>query len=366
MYEYSHGGNVAFEGGREGTIDLSANMNPLGIPQGVQEAVIQEIPFSEYYPDSSSARLRAAIATYENVNEDWIICGNGASDLIFRLPRAIQAKKVLVTAPSFSDYERSARSSGARVAYHRLLEENGFALDDRLIDTVAWEKPDLVYLCSPNNPTGLVADPDLIQELLETCEDFNALVMVDECFLDFTQKGQELTSKRFLGTYQNLIILKAFTKIFSLPGIRLGYALTANSSLIDQLYFHGPDWSVSNLAQAAGIAALKGAPDFIARSVAFVTTERALLAKVLSDLGYQVFDSQANYLFLQNPYPMNLKEALDKKGIRIRSCGNYPGLDNSYYRIAIPKEVDKETVFAALEAVTQPYKATLTQEGSHQ
>ena len=353
MYEYSHGGNVAFESGREASIDLSANMNPLGMPIGVPQAIMQAIPQSEYYPDSASTLLRAKIAEFEQVDPAHILCGNGASDLIFRLPRATNAQKVMVCAPSFSDYQRAAIAGGAQIIHYPLMPQQGLTLDDGIIAAVLAHKPQLVFICNPNNPTGLLTPPALIQRLLQACQSINATLAVDECFLDFTTQRQAYTSKQFLPTHQNLVIIKAFTKIFALPGIRLGYVLTANRALINSLNFHGTDWAVSNLAQAAGIAALHGAHAYIEQSVDYVTKARTRLAHKLNTLGYTVFPSQANYLFLQNPYPINLRTALDTQSIRIRACANYPGLNNTYYRIAVPKAIDEKTVFTALDHVSK-------------
>ena len=350
MYEYSHGGNAVFEEGKRGVIDLSANINPLGMPEGVREAIVSGIADCEYYPDSSSRMLRIKIAEYENVKPDNIFCGNGASDIIFRLPRALHAKRVMITAPSFADYERSARSFGSDVIIHWLSPSNDFTLNYNLIEAVRQAKPGLVFVCNPNNPTGRLAKADLIGALLDCCRKIGAFVMVDECFLDFSEQAGECTGKIFLETYHNLVILKAFTKLFALPGIRLGYSLCADGDLTQSLYFHGADWPVSNLAQAAGIAALVNADYFVKKTVDYVTAQRGMLEKELIRLGFRGFESKANYLFIQNPYPIDLRAELDQKGVRIRSCGNFQGLDASYYRIAVST---KENNTVLLTAITE-------------
>ena len=207
MYEYRHGGNAAFEGGKESVIDLSANINPLGMPEGVREAIINEIPNCGRYPDSFSRKLREKIAQYEIVNPDWIFCGNGASDIIFRLPRAICAKRIMITAPAFSDYERSAESIGSEIIRHTLSPANQFVLNSGFIDAVRRVNPDLVFVCNPNNPTGKLTEPALIEELLDYCKHTGSCVAVDECFLDFAEEAVKYTCKAFLGMYHNLIIL---------------------------------------------------------------------------------------------------------------------------------------------------------------
>jgi len=352
MYEYSHGGNAVFEGGNENIIDLSANINPLGLPKNVVTAIISEIPNINRYPDNFSTQLREKTARYESVDPDWIIFGNGASDIIFRLPRAVEASRIMVCAPTFADYERSARSYGADVCQFYLSKDSGFVLDDSFMEAVDAKKPKLVYVCNPNNPTGILTKRRVIKALLDCCEKIGATVAVDECFMDFAQEAAIYTSKPLLEEYQNLVILKAFTKVFTLPGIRLGYALCSDKSMISSLYFHGTDWSVSNLAQAAGIAALDDASSFISQTVEYVANQRSIIARELACLGYTVYKSSANYIFFYSPYPFDLREALDAKSIRIRSCGNYHGLDKSYYRVAVSTEENNRKLMAAIKEVS--------------
>ncbi|MCL2045494.1 MAG: aminotransferase class I/II-fold pyridoxal phosphate-dependent enzyme [Oscillospiraceae bacterium] len=351
MYQYSHGGNAAFESGVEIKLDLSANINPLGLPEKVSAAIVSEIPNLTSYPDSSSGALRDAISKFEGVDSSWIFCGNGASDIIFRIPRVVQGKKAMITAPTFSDYERALQSYGADIVYYSLGPDNSFTITDDFVTAVEKEKPDLVYICNPNNPTGRLTESALIGELLKRYS--GTMFAIDECFLDFTKEAMTHTSKGFLAQHQNLIILKAFTKMFTMPGIRLGYSLCSSESFNDSLYFHGPDWPVSTLAQGAGIAALEGAEDFVKSTVSYVATERELMERELTKLGYRIFESSTNYVFLQSPFDFDLQEELNKQGIRIRSCNNYHGLDNSYFRIAVTTKENNATLLSAIETITR-------------
>ena len=350
MYQYSHGGNAAFESGQEIKLDLSANINPLGLPDKVSAAIVSQIPNLTSYPDNSSGALRDAISEFENVDSRWIFCGNGASDIIFRIPRVVQGKKAMLTAPTFSDYERALQSYGADIAYYTLVADNSFTITDEFISAVEREKPNLVYICNPNNPTGRLTDASIIGELLVRCPE--TVFAIDECFLDFTMEASMHTSKRFLGQHQNIIILKAFTKMFTMPGIRLGYSLCSNESFNDNLYFHGPDWPVSNLAQGAGIAALEGADEFVKRTASYVAIEREQVERSLIEYGFRIFESSTNYVFLQSPFEFDLQEELNKHGIRIRSCNNYHGLDNSYFRIAVTTKENNATLLSAIETIT--------------
>ena len=351
MYEYNHGGNAAFESGQAHLLDLSASINPLGLPKGVAEAISREIPNCVAYPDSLARALRAQIAAFESVNAEWIFCGSGASDIIFLLPRAVKAQKVLITAPTFSDYERAAQSFGAQIIRHPLMATDNFALNQSFLAAVAQEQPDLIFICNPNNPTGQLIEVALIEELLSHCQQLGALVVVDECFLDFAEQAGSYSSKMFVKKHPNVVILKAFTKLFSLPGIRLGYALCSDTSLLDSLYFHGADWPVSNLAGVAGIAALADAESFVKKTVSYVSEQRLIIESALIKWGFKVFPAAANYVFLHNPYPFNLQAELDKRGIRIRACGNFKGLDNSYFRIAVATAANNCQLLTAIEQI---------------
>jgi len=337
MYQYTHGGNAIFEKDGRNILDLSANINPLGFPENVEMAIRKEIEFSNRYPDNYSKKLRESIAAYETVNSEWIFCGNGASDIIFRLPICVKPKNVLLLAPTFSDYERSASSFGADVKYHVLEESKGFALDGEITASICKNKIDLVYICNPNNPTGVLTERSVIEKLLACCKEMNAYIVVDECFIDFTEQAKSYTCKPLLSQYDNLIILKAFTKIFALPGIRLGYAMCSNRDIIERLYFNGADWTVSNIAQAAGIASLENASEYIRETVKYVTREREYIKSELEVLGYKLYDSRANYVFFKSDKGFDLAKNLNEHGIRIRHCDNFRGLSAEYYRVGISK-----------------------------
>ncbi|MDR1485903.1 MAG: aminotransferase class I/II-fold pyridoxal phosphate-dependent enzyme, partial [Planctomycetaceae bacterium] len=255
MYKYCHGGNARFELDGVNFLDLSASFNPLGFPEEVEEAIKNEIPFCQYYPDNNSFQLRTQIADYEHVKPEWIFCGNGSSDIIFRLPLCLKPCKALITIPTFSDYERSLKSYGTEILYYKLEENRNFECDENFVTTAENEPVDLVFLCNPNNPTGILTKRKVIENLLRSCRKTKTMIVVDECFMDFCEQADDVTVKPLLPEFDNLILIKAFTKIFALPGIRLGYAICNNKKLIDNLYFHGADWAVSNLAHAAGMAA---------------------------------------------------------------------------------------------------------------
>ncbi|MCL2664800.1 MAG: aminotransferase class I/II-fold pyridoxal phosphate-dependent enzyme [Defluviitaleaceae bacterium] len=349
MYEYSHGGNACHENSGKKILDLSASVNPLGMPPGVSEAAAEAAARCGSYPDNFSSQLREKISAFENVPADWIFCGGGASDIIFRLPKAVRAKKVMVAAPTFSDYERSACAAGSAIAVYNM--PRSLRAGKNFAEAVANERPGLVYLCNPNNPTGFLTCRKTQWLLLDACANVGAVLAADECFMDFAADANIYTAKIFLRECPQLVIVKAFTKIFAMPGIRLGYAICSNRQTVDGLYAAGADWPVSNLAQAAGVAALADAENFIAQTKAYIKSERGKTEKRLRRLGFEVFCSKANFIFLRNPHPFDLREELLQKGIAVRSCANFKNLGLDYCRIAVSTEENNNKLISETEKI---------------
>ncbi|MEG1560599.1 MAG: threonine-phosphate decarboxylase [Clostridia bacterium] len=343
MRRYEHGGDtyscISVH------LDFSVNINPFGLPIEVREAIISHISEYQSYPDPSSRELCKKIAMREGLDPEDILCGNGADDLIYRLCLSQKPKRTLLIAPTFSEYEKAALLSGSEIKYHRLHEKNDFALTEKITEDIA-ENIDMVFLCNPNNPTGKMVEPELIERILARCMAVGSILVIDECFLSFTDYG--ISSKALLNDYKNLVILDAFTKRYAMAGLRLGYIITKNRLLRDQVREFGQCWSVSAVAQEAGIAALN-CIDYQERARCLIKKERRYLSESLAGLGFRVFLSSANYILFRCQHP--LVEPLLKKRILIRSCANYEGLDESFYRVCVKKHEENEELIKALTEV---------------
>lgn len=328
-----HGGDWAGYRAEFGcdALDFSANVSPLGLPAGVAAAITNALPTADRYPDPLCRELRAALAGAEGVPADWIFCGNGAADLIFRLALAVRPRRALLPAPTFAEYEAALQTVGCAVQRVFLREENEFAVTEEFIDAVTPET-DIVFLCQPNNPTGQVTPPALVERLVRRCAECGAVLVVDECFLDFLPDRDAWTAKQLLRDAPQLIILKAFTKLYAMAGVRLGYALCGDAALLEKMRGAGQPWAVSSLAQAAGLAALQETA-YADAVRALIAEQRPRMAAGLRALGLRVMDGQANYLlFRATP---DFGEKLRRRGAVVRSCANYPGLDSAWYRTAV-------------------------------
>ena len=359
MYEYTHGGNIYDETGcaNENIIDFSANINPLGIPEEAVTAAENSVSQSNKYPDSNCLLLSSKLAEFENADKSNIFCGNGASDILFRLAFAVKPKKILVTAPSFADYERAGRAAGAETIYYMLKEENNFIIEKDIINTIFKYIPDIVFICTPNNPTGNLTDIGLIKEIAAACTAINSILLIDECFLDFVPDPDKYSSK--LLSNKNAVILKAFTKMFAMPGLRLGYAVCGDTELIGRLRSYGPDWAVSNVAQEAGIAALKNGGKYMEDTREYVKKAREYITEGLNNTGMTVYPSYANFVFFNCPYDIDLYSELRKKMIVIRDCANFKGLDRGYYRAAVLTNEKNKMLLEAVKGVIELWRNQL-------
>lgn len=335
-----HGGDIY---GGNVRLDFSANTNPFGTPAGVLEAVTRALPDMHRYPDPYCRRLVEKLAEFEGVNRDYILCGNGAAELIYAYCAAARPKTALEPAPTFSEYALGLERAGCQVKDYYLTPDRDFALDSHFPDYLTEILPEAVFLCNPNNPTGMLTDPALMQDILEVCRENDIRLFVDECFLDLSDDGQSM--KGYLAEYPNLFLLKAFTKSYGMAGIRLGYCLSSDRELLAAMARTVQPWNVSGLAQAAGLAALDQG-EFLAKTKALIQAERPWLKEKLEAFGFRVFPSRVNYLLFQGP--VTLHRDLMARGIAIRNCDNYPGLTAGWYRIAVRRHEENEALIAAI------------------
>ena len=276
-----------------------------------------------------------------------MICGNGAAEVIFSLCRAVNPRRALVPAPTFAEYQQALYSVDCQVEFFPLNGKKGFVLEEDFLQALTKEI-DIIFLCNPNNPTGLLVEKPLLEKILKRCQELDILMAVDECFLDFVPTPEKYTLKEYLETYDNLFLLKAFTKRYAMAGVRLGYGLCGNKGLLEKIEGVCQPWNVSSMAQAAGLAALQER-EYVENGRQVTFQELAYLKEELAALGYLVYPSQANYVFFTGP--ADLYEKLEQKKILIRDCSNYTGLSKGYYRVAVKKHEENQQLVRALKEI---------------
>lgn len=383
---YTHGGDIYGDAAVE--LDFSVNTNRLGMPQAVRNAVMASAAAWEQYPDALCRKLRrAAAAFYEAdgmpIPEDWLVFGNGASDILYAVVSAIRPKQAILLAPGFSEYEQALRMCGCEIRWLHLKEENGFSLesareelyamlfdgsgDASKIDSVptlsskyenVWEK--ILILGNPNNPTGRAISATELERLAEVCRETHTWLMLDECFQWFldTRRECSFVGNLLNGVGDHVILLNALTKICSMAGLRLGYGIIPNAGLRERLEKFRQPWSVSAPAQAGGVAAFAVLADhsegnLLEWTVKSLQTERPRLAEKLEELGFIVYPSQTNYLLFRSSDEdsCDYKQGCLEHGILIRACENFEGLNRHYYRVAVRNRGENERLINILKEV---------------
>ena len=358
-----HGGEIY---DKKIELDFSVNLNPCPCPQEVIDAIKSAAEKVSNYPDISQRRFRAAVAGAETglsernteFKPENIVGGNGASELLMAVACMVRPGKALLPIPSFYGYEHVLRASGCEVVRYNMAgeDERGktqFELSERFTDAIT-EDTDMVILGNPNNPTGRLISEGLLRNILDRCREKGACLVVDECFFRLSGKGNgqgiAVSARNFIHEYRNLFVVDAYTKLFSIPGVRVGFVITSVENA-DRLRKLLPEWNMSVFAECAGAkcAEITGESSFTGESLEVIDTERAYLSAQLSGLGITVYPSDTNFILVKSEE--NLYERLLEKGILIRDCSNFRGLEKGFYRIAIKDHDSNERLITAIKTL---------------
>lgn len=345
MIKPEHGGDIY---NKKNIIDFSSNINPLGMPLSVKQSIINNIDNYEAYPDVLSSELITSISKHLNINKSNIVCGNGAADIIFRLCISLKPANALIVAPTFSEYEKALSLVNTKIKYYYLLDKNNFVLDENILDYINKDLK-IIFVCNPNNPTGIPIKKDLMIKIAQKCKNTNTILVIDECFNDFLEDGYSLIDD--MHNYKNIIILKSFTKMYAMAGIRLGYCICGESFLAKSISQTLQPWSVSTIASKCGIAALLET-EYVAKTKKLMHVNRMFLMQNLKHLGFKVYNSMANYIFFKSDDNL-LYEKLLKYNILIRCCSNYKGLDDFYYRVCVKSYKHNKYLINCLKIITK-------------
>jgi threonine-phosphate decarboxylase len=368
---HQHGGDV-FAVARslgippEEILDFSASINPLGMAPGLADALTACFGRLLHYPDKGAAELRERLAAYHGVSCGHIAVANGSTELIHLIPRlcAVGAppparasaagaagKRGLIVAPAFAEYAFALQRAGWEIDYFTVKSSDGFQLSLPAFADKLREGYDLVFICNPANPTGALIPKDDIEAIIALCQQSGTFLVLDEAFVDFCE---DESAKDLIVRYPRAVLLRSMTKFFAIPGLRLGYAIGAPETIEAISSFQDP-WSVNTAAQVAGVASLKDR-DYCERSRSYIAEERERLAAGLAGFPWlKVYPSRANYLLaeLTNGMPVAaLRSRLMAKGILIRDCSNFQGLDERFFRVAVRLREENERLLAELKSIT--------------
>jgi threonine-phosphate decarboxylase len=349
-----HGGNIykiAEETGmpEDKFIDFSASVNPLGISKKVKDVIKVELDNLVNYPDPDMNMLRKKLSCHHDINPETILCGNGSTELIYLIPRALKPEKVLITAPTFSEYAKACKlGNESRVMSYELKKEKNFDISpDEFISLLqtpdSRRTVDMAFLCNPNNPTGGLLKKEEVLKIAEAAREVGCVLIVDEAFIDFIPEESVIHD---VENNKYLVVLRSMTKYYALTGLRVGYGVF-HEDLIGRIKEFKEPWTVNNLAQKAAVAALDDS-EYKAETFRHMESEKEFIEKQLAERKIEYFPSSANYYMLRIKNAEGVVTGLREKGILVRGCSNFDGLDSSYIRIAVKSRRENTMLFSEL------------------
>ncbi len=338
-------------------LDFSANINSLGVSPKARRRLKRDIDLISHYPDTNQEELRGLVASQENVHPDCILFGNGATQLIHLVPRALACQKALIIEPSFSEYRAALESYGAAVVEFRTEPEKNFQLDLKaLLRTVQTKRPDIIVLGNPNNPTGALIPRQTLSRVIKFCTNHRVDLLVDESFIEFTGDN---SLAPVAARQPHLLVVRSFTKCFALAGLRIGY-LVGHRSIVHKIALIMEPSSVNTLTLAAAAESMKDS-EHICKSLALVRKERHYLSRGIAKLGWlHPFPSETNYLLVHIQAPgldgFALRRKLEADNILVRDATGFRGLSPLYVRIAIRSRKQNHLLLAKLNDIGRRFK----------
>ena len=343
----SHGGIFSSDIGHNSRLlDFSSNVNPIGFPSKVRNT-FKDLDQISTYPDPNSNELRIHLQKYTGIPKDQIVVGNGATEIIYNYCNIfLRKQKVLIPIPTFGEYESAAKLNGVILHFFKTmnLNKNLSEFQDMI------SKKNCIFLCNPNNPTGVLIPRKNMLKILESAHDKSALVFLDECFIELVPAGNESVIS-YLKEFDNLFILRSLTKSFGLAGLRIGYGL-GNKKMIEILQKIKIPWNINGIAQKSSIYALSDKLH-LSKTLNLIKKESKFLIDSISKMpGFTCYNSDTNFILIKSTIKSNqIKNKLLKKNILIRDCSTFRGLDDNFIRIAVRTHKENLKLIEALRSL---------------
>jgi len=336
-------------------IKFGANVNPLGLSENVKQQLASRLDILSSYPDRDYTTLRNTISEYCNVPAEFILPGNGSSELIALLIQERNPKHTLILGPTYSEYSRELSFSGSTQEYYHLREEDNFVLNvDDLCQTLEGNY-DFLIICNPNNPTSSSITREDLQKLLTFCAEKNIFVMIDETYVEFAPDISEITAVTLTKEFTNLMVLRGVSKFYAAPGMRLGYGITGNLDFLKKMKEKQVPWSLNSLGALAGELMLQD-KDYIHRTRELILSERTRLLQALVEIPtYKTYPAYANFILLKIQKPVltsyDVFDACIRQGLMIRDCSSFECLDGEYIRFCIMNLEDNTRLLNILSSL---------------
>ncbi len=338
---------------KEELVGFGANVNPLGLSANVQNLLADRLDIITTYPDRNYVSLRDAIGNYCKVDREYIVVGNGSTELISLLIRHLCPQKALLLGPTYSEYERELALCGGEMVYYDLTPDNEFLVDlddllHKLDDTI-----DLLILCNPNNPTSTAIKAETMEHILTHCRQHDIFVMVDETYIEFAPDISAFTSVPLAKHHDNLMVIRGVSKFFAAPGLRLGYAVTSNAEFMALLHTHQNPWSLNSIGALAGELLVQDT-DYIERTRELICSERERIYAALQEIPeLHTFKPVANFFLVRILKPgvtsFDLFDYLVRQKLMIRDCSSFTNLEGEYIRFCIMLPEDNTRLLDGLK-----------------
>jgi threonine-phosphate decarboxylase len=330
-------------------IDFSASINPLGPPPRARKAFLKSTRDVSRYPDAYGVRLKEALARRHGLEAEEVLVGNGSTQLIYLICRALRPRKALVVGPAFSEYANALKLASADVSFFPLAADSDFKFSTKKFLSEWQKNEDIAFLSTPNSVTGQMLPKAEVEEIARRSLIRKTLLVVDEAFIDFAE-SESVTTRVQQNPY--LIVLRSLTKYYALPGLRLGF-LVAHSRRVKQLVAHLEPWSVNGPAQTVALACLADG-EFHSKTRRWLEKEKVFFLESLAGLkGLRPFPSAANFALVKIADPgftaLELRSFLLQRKILIRACDSFLGIGDGYFRVAVRRRKENQLLIEALD-----------------
>lgn len=351
-----HGGDVYTDGILKGKelLDYSSNINPLGVPESFKKNIHKSLNALVRYPDIQYRELKTCLGEYLDTDTKNIFLGNGAAEILDLCECSL--KNIVICAPSFSEYELNAKKWGINIDYSYLIERKtnkyhkSYVLDYDYKDILKkLECNEGLIIANPNNPNGSLIDKEEFKEILKYSEDHNKIIIIDEAFIEFASREYESFVSE-VENYKCLMVVRALTKFYGMPGIRFGYGITSNHELKSKLEERQNPWNINVFAEEAAKIVIFD-EEYISKTYNWLEEERTHFEEKLNQVEVleKVYSTNGNYFLCQSKLSaQDIYERMKSKGILVRKADNYEGLSSNHIRIALK---DRENNRKFLEAI---------------
>lgn len=337
-------------------IDFSVSTNPLGAPKSSLEIMEKNLDCVEHYPDPTHEWLLKDIAKSVGLSTENIVVANGSTELIYLFNELFLDNKTqaIIPIPFFSEYKAAIKRFNAEMVFLDCKPEEGFKLNLKELKNLISKKTRVIFLCNPNSPTGVLYSKEDLLKIVEFAAERDVFVFVDEDYIDFLENEKQYSMAEYVNEYNNLFVLRSLTKFFGLAGIRVGFGI-GSPDLISVLKNAKMPWSVNSLAMFATAAAIKDT-NYIKKSRNLICKSKTEMLKLLSSISWlKVYPSETNFLLIEITHPdltsTQLKEELAKKGLLIRDCKDFDGLNNKFFRVAVRKPEENKKLINQIKSI---------------